>query len=318
MSNDDAIVPNAPDSLASMVVLGPGVNSARSYITFGGGYNVGVGEVSAFNTDVLTLIGRKGLNYILDSSSEVFRYTPSNSRFQFNCDVYAYGMVFDSDSRLKQGIKPLSSEGWLDGVTPVSYTLRPSQDLARVRGIESADSISPTPADSRTRYGFLAQEVRKVLPELVVEDENGVMGIDYIGFIPLLVDVVKAQNEEIAALRKQVDEINAQTENPRLKAPGKESSIDYDVEKKISMSQNIPNPFGTTTKIELTIPESVSNAFLCIYDLQGKLEQKIDCTQRGTFIQDIDGSSLTPGMYIYSLMTDGEEAKTKRMIVGIK
>lgn len=83
------------------------------------------------------------------------------------------------------------------------------------------------------------------------------------------------------------------------------------------MSQNIPNPFGATTKIELTVPESVSDAFLCIYDLQGKLEQKIDCARRGTFFLDIDGSGLTPGMYIYSLMTDGEEAVAKRMIVGV-
>ena len=305
------------DSLASLVLLGPGPNGSRGYMTFGKGDYVGIGEVSVFNTDVLTLIGRKGLNYITDTSSEVFRYTPANSRFQVNCDIFAYGMVFDSDSRLKQGIKPLSSAGWLDEVTPVSYTLCSTQQIARVKGVEPADSLSPTPADARTRYGFLAQEVQKVLPELVVEDENGVLGVDYIGFIPLLVDVVKRQNEEIAALRKQVDDLNAVIANPRLKSRSEESGIGYDVVKKVAMSQNIPNPFGSTTKIELTIPETTGNAFVCIYDLQGKLEQKIDCAQRGTFVLDIDGSRLTPGMYIYSLMMDGEEAVTKRMIVGI-
>ena len=33
--------------------------------------------------------------------------------------------------------------------------------------------------DSRTRFGFIAREVKEVLPELVVEDENGYLSADY-------------------------------------------------------------------------------------------------------------------------------------------
>ena len=43
---------------------------------------------------------------------------------------------------------------------------------------------------SRKRIGFLAQDVEKVLPELVKTDEDGVKSIDYIGFIPLLVESI--------------------------------------------------------------------------------------------------------------------------------
>ena len=49
----------------------------------------------------------------------------------------------------------------------------------------------------KNQFGFLADQVAKIHPELVYENntEKGTQSIDYIGMIPLLLEVVKAQTK---------------------------------------------------------------------------------------------------------------------------
>lgn len=81
------------------------------------------------------------------------------------------------------------------------------------------------------------------------------------------------------------------------------------------LRQNHPNPFNSSTTIECSLPQNVSSAFLYIYDMQGKQINRIEVRERGTVLTQVKASSLTPGMYIYSLIADGKEIDSKRMIV---
>ena len=81
------------------------------------------------------------------------------------------------------------------------------------------------------------------------------------------------------------------------------------------LHQNAPNPFNLNTQIRFYIPANVKTAQLYIYDLQGKQVKHILITQRGDGSQLISGSELTAGMYLYSLIVDGNEVDTKRMIL---
>jgi hypothetical protein len=54
--------------------------------------------------------------------------------------------------------------------------------------------------DTERQSGLLAQEVEKVLPELVGEDENGIKAVNYTAMIPYLLEAVKeikAENEKL-------------------------------------------------------------------------------------------------------------------------
>lgn len=79
--------------------------------------------------------------------------------------------------------------------------------------------------------------------------------------------------------------------------------------------QNISNPFSEDTQIGFYIPESVTLAQLCIYNMQGIQLEKILITQRGEGSQKISGSELAAGMYLYALIVDGQEVDTKRMVL---
>jgi hypothetical protein len=49
--------------------------------------------------------------------------------------------------------------------------------------------------------GFIAQDMRDVLPEIVMEDRNGYLSIDYSKVTPVLVNAIKEQQAQIDALK---------------------------------------------------------------------------------------------------------------------
>lgn len=56
--------------------------------------------------------------------------------------------------------------------------------------------------------GFIAQKVQTEFPELVSEDEEGYLSIDYIGIIPVLVEAMKEQQKQISLLESFYNETN--------------------------------------------------------------------------------------------------------------
>lgn len=52
------------------------------------------------------------------------------------------------------------------------------------------------------QIGFLAQNVEKVVPEAVNENEDGYKGVDYARLVPLLLESIKEQQKQIEVLEK--------------------------------------------------------------------------------------------------------------------
>lgn len=79
--------------------------------------------------------------------------------------------------------------------------------------------------------------------------------------------------------------------------------------------QNVPNPFYAKTEIKYFVPDEVQEAFLFISNMQGALIKTINVYNRGNASVTINGTELKAGMYLYSLVADGKEVDTKRMIL---
>ncbi|HCT71833.1 MAG TPA: hypothetical protein DF409_13435 [Bacteroidales bacterium] len=81
---------------------------------------------------------------------------------------------------------------------------------------------------------------------------------------------------------------------------------------------NYPNPFFSNTNIDFIIP-SDSRVTLTLYNMEGKVVRIIadDFMKAGIYNVKVDGRDLQPGIYFYSLKTDGASPvnETKRMII---
>ena len=110
----------------------------------------------------------------------------SNGNVTFSQDLTVSGdITVSSDQRLKSNIKSLGSTisklMQIDGKT---YTIKNN-------GIE--------------KIGILAQEVQKVFPELVSEDKNEMLAVNYQGLVPVLINALKEQDEKINRLEILVE-----------------------------------------------------------------------------------------------------------------
>ncbi|MFA0960747.1 tail fiber domain-containing protein [Roseivirga sp. BDSF3-8] len=161
----------------------------------------------------------------------------------------------------------------------------------------------------RADYGFVAEDLAKVLPEAIDwnDEKTEAIGVNYNAVTPVLVEALKQLQQEVDQLRneltkaRQGHEASPYGDNPENVIP--------------ELMQNQPNPFQNQTLIRFRLPESVSQADLHIYDMQGKEVKTISLNQRGEGEAVLEGYELQPGMYLYSLIADGKEIDTKRMIL---
>ena len=102
-------------------------------------------------------------------------------------DVVAYGSP--SDAKYKENVKPI--ENALDKVMVlegVSFDWKENSEVL----------------DIKEDIGFIAQDVQKVIPELVRENEDGNLSLRYQGLIPVLLEAMKEQQKQINELKSQM------------------------------------------------------------------------------------------------------------------
>ena len=69
------------------------------------------------------------------------------------------------------------------------------------------------PSDSITQlgikedYGFIAQEVQKSLPEIIKEDQVGMLSMRYNSVIPILVEGIKELEKVVNDLKEEILEL---------------------------------------------------------------------------------------------------------------
>ena len=61
--------------------------------------------------------------------------------------------------------------------------------------------------DQSVQIGLLAQEVQQYFPELVKENGKGLLGVNYSGMIPLLIEAMKEQDRKITSLEQRVQQL---------------------------------------------------------------------------------------------------------------
>jgi hypothetical protein len=118
-------------------------------------------------------------------------------RLQVSGDIIANSIAGSSDIRFKKDIVPIDN---------------PLAKVLQLRGVNFNWNTAAFPqrlfSEKRT-MGFIAQEVEKVVPE-IVQSENtteGYKSVQYDKVVALLVEAVKAQQKQINSLKKEVKKL---------------------------------------------------------------------------------------------------------------
>jgi hypothetical protein len=157
-------------------------------VTFAAGSNV-----SIVRTDASTItISSTDTNTTYTRSDFINQDVNTNSSVTF-ADVSATGDIVayaSSDERLKDNIEVISN---------------PIEKVQQLKGVtwdwnDNADELQK----SLPNVGVIAQDVEKVLPQVVKDRDNGFKGVDYDKIVGLLIEAIKDQQTQIDELKSKL------------------------------------------------------------------------------------------------------------------
>lgn len=133
--------------------------------------------------------------------------------------IYATNMGIDTDNVFKIGgwsagvmISLTGSNCTLPGTLTINSDIKLKENLVPISN--ALDKVKALTGYNYNRIGseslemgVVAQEVQAILPELIHADSEGTLSVAYQNMVALLIEAVKEQSAEIAALKEQVEEL---------------------------------------------------------------------------------------------------------------
>ena len=171
----------------ALELLGPGKTLTATTGTFFGinsasGYSGKMIDVQN-NDSVKFSVASDGATYIATLVSNGAVYSNSGTLTNSN----------PSDQNLKQNIQSMiGGTVFVNELNPVSFEWKSEAN------------------GTGTKYGFIAQEVQQVIPEIVSTDSTGTIGLDTVSMIPFLVKAIKEQQEVINTLKVEIQNIKSE------------------------------------------------------------------------------------------------------------
>lgn len=212
--------------------------------------------------------------------------------------VYGRGCTWSSDARYKKHVQNLSNYNKLFELQAKSYKFDANAMSKECQMSDYETSLL------KTEYGFLAQEVQVIFPELVSSDENGYLSVNYVSFVPMLVEVAKEQKDKITNLEEKIKILDSIVKHSTL-----QKSVPKGDEKKDVIQNNFDAQFNIYVS-----PDS-KKASLNFYNLNGLQLKSYSITAKGAIEFTLKNNELPAGIYIQNLIVDGIEVYSKRVVI---
>lgn len=240
-------------------------------------------------------------------------------------NITASNLFVPTDNRLSENVVSLNERGGetstldnLLGMNVIQYNMKSRIPDEMPVGIENDSTGNVREAyeylkkdemkmTSRRHFGIDAEKLKEVYPDMVLEGQDGYLAVNYVELVPVLVKAIQE-------LKQQVDELQGTATSKR--APAKTSTTDVrnTTAKKNILYQNTPNPAKEQTIIRYQLADNAKDAAICIFDMQGKMLKKLPVSSDNDSVT-INGYELGQGMFLYSLVVNGQEIDTKKMII---
>ena len=180
-------------------------NSTRPTAPAIGVYGISGGNTSGKNYGVFGVLqdGSQNGAGVYGSTSTTIQAVPGRYAGYFNGQTKVNGHIFadniseSSDARLKTNITSINKDAMakIKDLRAVQYNWSKDANKDHKHLSENTDF-------NRKHYGFIAQEVQKIYPELVYTDDEGYLSINYTELIPFLIQAVQELSTEVEQLKK--------------------------------------------------------------------------------------------------------------------
>lgn len=127
--------------------------------------------------------GTYGGGWYMTDSSWIRAY--ANKSVHTGGNMRAGAFLYNSDIRLKENITPFHT------------------DLNKLANVKTYRYNYRTDKRKEPHIGVMAQEIQKIYPELVKEDENGYLSVDYPALVPVLLDAINSLNERLNRIEQK-------------------------------------------------------------------------------------------------------------------
>jgi hypothetical protein len=292
----------------------------------------------------------KGYSQIFNFSDKEIRFIPNNNGQSYISSNTGKINFWHNDwgwNTLKAGAFTTASDRNMKKDTSVFNN--PLHFITKLKPyrFKFLDTIMP---DNKYHFGFMAQDVANVFPELVDTSMSG-LTLNYVEIIPILTGAIKQMNSRIDSL-VQAQNASSRFQNNMTTPQSNEvknlvdslNSVISDLKNKIeNLSKNccnvsngirqlyqqennyiheqdlvlqcIPNPFENRASIHYSVPEKYhQNLALNILSLNGELIKHISLSSNKGIVE-VDLSEKKAGAYIYSVSYKNEIIISKILII---
>ena len=285
-----------------------GSSASSTKFTFTSDGKLGIGTYPSYNIDMIGW----GARFSYPSTNPLlFCVATSDPRICSDNKVVFYNLSQNGYIDIHcRDLYELSDFNAKENFTPIIGAL---DKIKQLNGVNFAWKNDPS---GKRNVGLIAQDVEKVIPEVIAKvDSTGEKTIAYTKIIPYLIEAIKQQQIVINSLQEDIISLKSGSLGTKKNAVVTSDENFAETSVKTTLYQNQPNPFKENTEIKFYIPEIVKKANLNIYNMNGSPIKSFNITTLGAGSITISGSELKPGIYLYSLITDGVEIDTKRMIL---
>ncbi|HRG02393.1 MAG TPA: tail fiber domain-containing protein [Bacteroidia bacterium] len=242
-----------------------------------------------------------------------------------------------SDAQVKTNVNTFNALATVKTLSPVKYNFTNA-------------NVPQLNFKPNTDYGFIAQQLETVYPELVdtiridaTYDSLGVVvnpskvlkTVNYKAISALLVRSIQEQQltidslrnvqskqdsinqsvqQQLAALASQINSCCSNTSSRNSNSNINQLDVELSDKDAIVLNQNVPNPFAEQTTITYNVPTSVEKAQLIFFNANGQVIQTVDIKTRGKGKVNVFASDLSSGLYHYTLVVDGKVVDSKKMV----
>lgn len=229
----------------------------------------------------------------------VFYNTQTNT---FNniqvANVYNY-----SDERAKTNIHPLASGlNTIMELTPVSYNWKEMNADGIISCSEDSSTVAVGPNVDQIQYGFLAQNVEKVLPNAVKTDKDGHKMVNYNAIFTVLVQAVQELQSTVEEQSKRIEELTVGNLSYTKSRPIKGVILNCN-----------PNPTYGMVTIDTQLSNDAKSASIIIRSLEGIEEKRVSLNVDSQSVS-LDLSNLKNGIHLVTLIVDGNISDSTRLV----